>query len=356
VREHLKPGAAHVVHVRVVRSELREIARTVRVSATVEAARRTVISLEVSGVVASVFKREGERAEAGEPLLALADEEFRLVLAEAEARRRGAQAGVAQAEANLATLSAQHRRSSQLRERGILSPQEHEKSDAAVQMAEAALRSARADLELAAVSVQRAQKALRDTVARAPFAGHVVERLLDEGALIRTTPPTSAMVLVETDPIEIVGAVGEYDAGNLRVGLPVDIRIDALPDRQLRGELASVNPALDPATRTAKVRVKLPNREGDLKPGMAASLLIRVGQRTGIAVPRDAFAGLRDGHGRLFVVGDDRKATARDVKVGEREGEWVMVDEDLREGERVIVAGQTNLRGGEVVAIAENLR
>lgn len=341
------------IPVRVVRAEMRSVPRTITLTATVQAGRRTEVIPEVEGIVATVFKREGDRVAAGEPLLAIADETFRLLVEQAHAELRRAEAGIAQAAAQLTQIRAGHRRTTTLREREILSPTEQESSEAALQVAEATLAGAHAAREAAAVAVRRAEKALRDTVLRAPFAGHVAKRLVDEGSLVHRMPPTPAMIVVETDPVKIEGGVGEHDAAAIRPGMPVAVEFDALPGRTLAGTLDMVGPTLDPVTRTATVRVVAAN-PGDLRPGMAARVRVDLGSVSGVAVAREAFAELAETTGRLFVIGPDRRAAARAVTVRERAGEWVILADGLAEHEPVVAVGHANLRDGMPVDIVED--
>ena len=305
----------------------------------------------MSGVVAALFKRGGDAVAVGEPLLAIADEDCRLAVAETKAQLARARAAVAEADAGLQKVRSEHQRAVQLRRRRILSPNEFDKSEAALHMAEAAVEAARAERKLAEVRVARAEKALRDTVVRAPFAGHVVRRLVDEGTVIRTMPPTTAMVVAETDPVKIEGGVGEYDAAAVKIGLPVEALVDAFPGRSWHGEVEMVHAVLDPVTRAAKVRVMLPNPEGELKPGMAATLVIDLGAVRGVAVPPDVFTDLGDGTGSLFVVGADQHAVRREVQIRKRTDEWVIVAVGLTQEDRAIGAGPALGQAGPLVGV-----
>ncbi|MFQ5667578.1 MAG: efflux RND transporter periplasmic adaptor subunit [Candidatus Binatia bacterium] len=350
-REPAAQDSAQAVPVQILHPRIREVQRTLRVDATVEAGRRTNVSPEVSGLVATIFKREGDPVAAGEPLLAVADEDFRLALAQAKAQLAQAKAAVAQAEARLQNARSEHARATKLRARGILSPDAFEKSEAGLRVAAAALQAARAQQQAAAANVARAEKSLRDTVVHAPFSGHVAQRLVDEGTVIRTMPPTTAMVVVETDPIKVEGAIGEYDVPAVTVGQPVQVVLDAFPGRSWQGKVEMVQPTLDPVTRSAKIRVMLPNPAGELKPGMAATLVVDLGTVRGLAIPRDVFTTLGGATGRVYVVGADQRVAARDVPIRHRAGEWVIVGGGLAENDAVIATGQASVHPGDHVTV-----
>jgi len=145
----------------------------------------------------------------------------------------------------------------------------------------------------------------------------------------------------------VIGDLYENDFGSIQVGSPASIGIPARSATVLNGRVAYIDPRVDPATRTAKVRVEVPNAGMELRLGMYVTLDFRTtsGKPTPV-VPRDAVQAL----GERSVVyvpveGGEGRFTERPVKLGAAVGDSVQVLDGLKPGERVVTAGSFFLRG-----------
>ncbi|MGH9847816.1 MAG: efflux RND transporter periplasmic adaptor subunit, partial [Blastocatellia bacterium] len=112
-----------------------------------------------------------------------------------------------------------------------------QQSNQGIAREEANLASARAQVALA-------QKAVNDTIIRAPFAGYISERPVAAGESV--TPASKIATLVRTQVIKVSLQLPEADAGRVRLGLPVSISVAAYPDRQFTGKVTALNPSVDP--------------------------------------------------------------------------------------------------------------
>jgi Cu(I)/Ag(I) efflux system membrane fusion protein len=123
----------------------------------------------------------------------------------------------------------------------------------------------------------------------------------------------------------------------VRLGQEATTGLDAMPGREFKGRVRFIDPVVDPATRTARVRIELPNSKGELKPGMFAhaELQMNLGER--LVVPRGALldTGTRQ---VVYVKTGDGSFAGREVRVGEQAGDLVEVVEGLAEGEEVVAA------------------
>ncbi|HYE58802.1 MAG TPA: efflux RND transporter periplasmic adaptor subunit, partial [Rhodothermales bacterium] len=250
-----------------------------------------------------------------------------------EAARAGvvrAEAAVRQAQAQLDLAEDNYRRQERLYRDSIISALEFEQyrsqraqAQAGVAQAEAGVVAARAQLTQATAAAgqagasrQQAAVGLRYTVVGAPFAGRVEEHFVERGEQV--TPGRQVARVVQTGRLKVRAGVPERFAGTLRVGDAVDV---AVPTRDgvRTGRIAFVGAAVDPASRTFPVEVEVGNLENDLKPAMAARLLIRRSTLSGaLVVPREAVVRGTEGTQVFVVVRTDSGlvASARPVRIG----------------------------------------
>jgi membrane fusion protein, heavy metal efflux system len=177
---------------------------------------------------------------------------------------------------------------------------------------------------------------------RAPFAGTVLERSLNLGALVE--PGQQNLLLADTSRVWVMTNVYERELAAIldqqaRGRVSAEVVVPAFVDRVFRGHVDAVGGTLDEATRTAKARVVVDNLDGVLRPGMFAQvrLLLDTGQKA-LAVPADAV--LEDeGRAFVFVRHDADYFVRRPVSVGRAWGSWVEISRGLSGGETVVTCG-----------------
>lgn len=219
---------------------------------------------------------------------------------------------------------------------------------AQVAEAEVAYRQAQTRLDAARVSLQQIQSMLSESIVAAPVDGVVGRRLADRGQAV--APSTPLIRLIEVDPALIVVPIIERDLHRILVGMPVTVRTDARPGELFQGRVTGISPTLATATRTAEVRVEVPNPARRLQPGMFANVEILLARRENvIAVPIDAVLE-RDGGQSVFVV-LEATAQTRPVQLGISDGTMVEIVSGLTEGEVIVIAGHRTLRDGMPVVV-----
>jgi cobalt-zinc-cadmium efflux system membrane fusion protein len=193
-----------------------------------------------------------------------------------------------------------------------------------------------------------ANQADRRIVIRAPIGGTIVDRKVGLGQYVKTESPDPVYLISDLSTVWVTADVYENDLPHVKVGAPADIHIAAYPERNFPAQISAINPTVDPATRTVKVRCIVPNAGGLLKPEMFAR--IRVGdavkQRV-VTVPSSAI--LTEGD-RSFVLVEESpgRFARRQVKNGaEIDGNTAVVQEGLRTNERVVTTGVLLLSSAE---------
>ena len=137
----------------------------------------------------------------------------------------------------------------------------------------------------------------------------------------------------------LVANVPEVDVPSLRIGLPVEVRVLALPGRVLKAKISWVAPSIDQNTHRLLVRADVENLNGALKPGMFANFSIIAGEASmAPAVPQEAIVYEGD-RARVWVAGDGDTLGLRDIRAGRTRDGMVEVLAGLAAGEKVVTSG-----------------
>lgn len=198
--------------------------------------------------------------------------------------------------------------------------------------------TARASFGVDRARVESARTALDKLTLRAPFSGRVGLREVSVGEVV--SAGQALVTLVRLDPIQVDFSVPENQLANLRTGQRLTIEVDAYPGATFGGEVAAIDPVVDAQTRSAKLRARIPNPDGRLKPGQFAQLKLDTGTgaATALLVPEQAL--MQDGDTRFVYTVVDGKAKRTTIKTGTRVPGKVEVTEGLKAGDVVITAGQ----------------
>jgi membrane fusion protein (multidrug efflux system) len=158
---------------------------------------------------------------------------------------------------------------------------------------------------------------------------------------------------VQMETLKVVGGVSERYLSALIPGkTPVHIKTDAYPQDVFEGTVHQVGVAVDPATRTAELEIRVPNSDMRLKPGMFARMTVVLLEKENVVVVPDS-ALMRDQAGTYVFIANDTKARRRNVKLGLSQGAYYEVLEGLAAGEAVITHGQGQLEDGQVIEVVE---
>lgn len=215
------------------------------------------------------------------------------------------------------------------------------------------LKARLALVEAAEAELQGAQLPLQDTVLRSPVDGFVSNRALDPGAVasvgsvIMTVQAGGEVWIVSALPQEIYRYVDKGEA--------CKVTIDGLPRQVFDAYVFSKDAAVDAASRQFNVRVKIDDKDGQVKPGMFARLKLTLGPPgPRLVVPSSALQE-KDSEARtafVYVVVDG-KAVKRKVEFGLANDKVTLIREGLKEGDQVVIQSATPLRDGQEVTVGE---
>ena len=296
---------------------------------TLRAVRGSDIAPEVSGLITAIHFQSSQEIEEGAPLVQLNNEAD-------VARLQSLTAAVELAE------TIYDRDQKQLAIQAV--------SQAVVDADAATLKSARAQ-----VAEQKALVAKK--LVRAPFAGRLGIRAVDLGQYVN--PGTKLVTLQALDPVYVDFFAPQKSLGRVALKQKAVLKTDAFPGQEFPGEISSIDPKVDPATRNVQVRATVRNAKRSLLPGMFATVVIASGgpQRF-LTLPQTAVSYNPFGD-TVFVVeeskGKDDKvalvAQQKFVTTGEARGDQVAILSGIKEGDTVVTAGQIKLRSGFPVIV-----
>jgi cobalt-zinc-cadmium efflux system membrane fusion protein len=304
-----------------------EIQPVVDVTGTLELneLRIAAVGSRISGRVRQVHVVEGTRVEVGDALATLDSAELGEAQAEIMAIR---------ARARAADMDEVRKRT--LMSQGIASMRAAEVASSESTVADAELMAARQRVK--ALGGELDGKNLGLMSLASPIAGEVINVHVFRGQAV--APSFTAFTIGDYDQLWVRLAVFERELTNLRVEDKVEIRPLAAPDTVITGEVAYISRMLDPATRSAEVRVVVPNEEGKLRVGQAVTARIQASnaRRKALSVPRSAVIQV-DGKPTVFVLVEDNAVVPRAVEIGARAPAVFEVKSGLQEGERVVTEG-----------------
>ncbi len=308
-------GGPPFIPVNMMKVSASPVSSTVNAVGALIAEDSVVLRPEIDGRIARLLFKEGQPVKKGAVLV---------VLDSAEQRAR-----VAAAQADMKLAESRYKRSEELVAQNFISKQ--------------ALDEARANLDILRARLRQEQVALDKTVIHAPFSALVGLRQVSSGAYVNKGDDLVRLDAIGNLKLEV--PVPETYLPLVRIGLPITLTIDALPGQSFSGKVHAIDPVVDPVSRNVRVRARIANPKGQLKPGMFARATADLGGKTSaILLPEQVIVPRPDGSYVFLAV--DGKAELRKVTLGKREPGRVEIVTGVQVGDTVILDGQIKLRPG----------
>lgn len=298
---------------------------------------------QATGLVQQRLFDEGGLVKAGQVLYQLDDASYR-------AARDAAAANLARARASAESARLAAQRSTELVAAKLVSQQDHERALAAA--AEAA-----ADVAAYRAALQSAEVNLGYTRISSPIAGRTGKSSVTQGALVTANQAQALVTVQQLDPMyvdlsqsaaELLQLRKDIEAGRVEQdGIAARIVLEDGSEYPHAGALEFTDVTVDPGTGSYALRVRVPNPDNLLLPGMYVRAVVELGVRNdGVLAPQQGITRDPKGHASAMVVNAGGKVEARVVQASRTVGDQWLVDSGLQAGDRVIVEGLQKVQPG----------
>jgi HlyD family secretion protein len=282
-----KPAAAPAT-ISAVPVDRRTIVVDAQATGAVEPINVIEVKSKASGMITRMPVETGTQVRAGQLLVQVETRDVQNQFDQAEADLKSAQANYDVAVANM-------KRSEELYAQRVITTQEHENAQLALTQAQGQLVRARTNLDLA-------RQRLEDATVFAPLAGTIIEKPVSEGQVIASatgsvTGGTTLLRMADLGKVRLRALVNETDIGSVRPGQAARVVVDAFPERPFQGTVEKIEPqaVVQQSVTMFPVIVSLENAEGLLKPGMNGEVSLLIERRENVlAVANDAVKTLRE--------------------------------------------------------------
>jgi RND family efflux transporter MFP subunit len=334
------------------------------VAATTQAMQDTIVYARATGYISSRKVDIGDRVKAGQLLAEIASPEIDQQLRQAQADLQQSRKSLDLQNATLDLARTTMTRYASADADNAVAKQLVDQSVAAVKTGQAAVAAAEATVASYAANVRHFEELTSFERVTAPFAGTIIQRNVDVGALIMAGSPTNNTAaapssiagganglfeVARIDWLRVFVNVPQAYAPNVRTGLPVSVSVRGQLMEPVTGTVTRTANALDPATRTLLVEVDVPNQSQRLLPGMFVYVAFKISAAgTRWRVP--ATAAIIDAHGtRVVLVGAGNKLHYQPVVLGRDLGAFIDVQAGLKGDESIVKQPTVSLQEGQVV-------
>jgi len=295
----------------------------------------------VTGRVTRIIAQLGRRVAAGDPLVVISSPDL-----------GNAFSDLVKADADFSAADREYRRQRELFDAHAAAQRDLEAAQAAYRKAQAERQRAKEKAHL--LEADTPDRVTQDFVLRAPIAGEVITRTVNPGVEVQGQygggSAAELYTIGELDRVWVLADVYEIDLPRVSLDAVATIKVVAFPERRFTGRVDWIAAAIDPSSRTVKVRCVIDNPDHALKPEMYATVGIRVPAQPALAIPRNAL--LRVGDQTIVFVQDSDlpdgrlRFVQRAISVDdEGSDESLAVVHGLSAGERVVTSGSILLLG-----------
>jgi RND family efflux transporter MFP subunit len=333
-------------------------------AATTQAIKDSIIYARTNGYISKRYVDIGDQVKAGQLLAEIASPEVDQQLRQAKADLNQSEKTLELQKANLDLARVTMERYRAADAENAVAKQAVDQSVASARTAQAAVAAAEATVESNVANVGRLQELTSYERVVAPFAGSVLQRNVDVGALITAGSPTNNTAvaplsvsgaanglfeIAQIDALRVFVNVPQAYAPSVKKGLSVKVSVRGRLMQPVTGTVARTANALDPVTRTMLTEVDIPNASHDLFPGMFVYVGFAVGP-SGARWRVPATAALADAQGtRVVVVGPGNKLHFQPVVFGRDLGATIDIQAGLNGDETIVKQPSVSLQEGQVV-------
>ncbi len=331
-------------------------------SGYVVAQRKAAISSKITGRIIELNVEEGSRVRKGDVIARLESNDVSAARDQAAANVKAAQANLLSSEANFRDASLTFARNKQLVKNGYIAQADYDTSEARFKSAKAAVEAAEQSMKAAAAALKGAEVAVDYTILRSPFDAVVLTKNADIGDIVTPIGATanvqSAVVTIaDMNSLVVEVDVSESNIGEVKLGQPCEIQLDALPGLRFRGQTHMIVPTADRTKATVMVKVRFVDLDGRILPEMSAKVAFLSREvaadetKPFTAINQSAIAA-KEGKKKLFLI-EDGKAKEVVVTTGRQMGDMVEILQGAKAGDKAVLRPSDKLHDGSKIKTEE---
>lgn len=316
-----KSGKKPPMTVSVMKVEPQDFSNSISLSGSIDANEQIEIRSEVSGIVESISFTEGSQVSKGQVLLKVNDIELRAQLAQAKTKE--------------GLSSENERRAKLLLQKEAISQEEYD--------------IASADFRTMKAQTQLIQAQIGKTAIRAPFSGKIGLRNISPGTYV--TPTTLIANLVSTNQLKITFSIPEKYASQISNGSEINFTVPNVTDK-FKAKIYALEPAIEMATRTMKIRALTENSSGKLLPGTFATIELSLGTiKNAILIPTEVVVPVQDG--KVVYIAQNGKAKEVKIEALTRTDKSIVITSGLNPGDSLITTGMMSLKNDADIKVKQ---
>lgn len=310
--------------VKVMELQFQTVARSIEYPATLLAYEEVHLAPAAPGRIEGIYAQVGDRISHGTPLVQMDRTQLH------------------QAEVQLKNIETDFKRLDTLAKVGSIAMQQYDQLKTQYTVAQSNVEFLRENTRLLA-----------------PFNGVVSGRYFEPGEFYSGAPNTQAgkaavLSVVQIDRLKAVVSVSEKYFPMVKIGMEAGVVVDVYNDQEFTGKIYRIYPTIDPMNRSFKIEVLVDNRQGLLRPGMFSRVTFNLDEEEAILLPSLAVLKMQGSNDRYMFIEQNGVAKRIPVTIGKRYDDNIEVfSDDIKAGDRVIVAGQARLLDGDEVEVVK---
>lgn len=303
---------------------------------TIEPENEIEVKSKISGVVSRIFAQPGEYVEEGQPLIEVKPDPTPLELAEAKRNLERTQI-------EKQSLESEMQRMQTLMDQNLVSAQEYEQLEQQYEDVKIRLQISQERLDLLESGKVSIGDTVIESVIRAPVNGYILEKMVDEGEpvvpLTSYQAGTPLMSIAGMDKLLFKGTVDEIDVGKMQEGMAAEIKIGALPDAVVYGEVSriSLKATQEDNATVFPVEITITDTNGvTLRAGYSANADIIIEKAENVVTIPERVVTMRDGKNYVEIPGEEPGSKIeKEIKLGLSDAITVAVIEGLSDGDSI---------------------
>lgn len=333
-------------------------------SGYVVAQRKAALASKITSRLMFLAVEEGARVKAGDVIARLENDDTIAARDRAKANVEAARFGLEQSKAELDNASTAYNRNNALLAQRTVTQAEYDNALAKYRIAKAMVNTQQAALRASEAALREAEVSLGYSEIKAPFDGVVLTKNADVGDIVTplgaaANAKASVVTIADMDSLQVEADVSESNIGQVKIGQPCEIRLDALPDARLSGKVHTVVPTADRSKASVMVKIAFIDKNPEILPEMGAKVaflsreVLPEEKKIVRTIPSQAIRQpIKSEQYFVFII-KNNTAIKRTIRIGRELGTMSEILDGADAGERIVISPLDKMTDGIKVKISE---